>query len=354
MRFFSGIAIVLLQQPAKAFFVPNTRLRQFNSLYTSAADDQHASEQQTKVAFQSPKFKVYIEDTDAYGVIYNSNYVRAFERALLQYAPLSSSVTDTDESMARNKRWILSSIHNQKFRSSPALGEEYIIRGELIDDYTWEVEMITENESGVIVHNSAQVGLTLGINPLTSNDTTLNQNGKVLENRYTPYHDEFEHHNFDEVNSNHKYYIPIRNAMNFFERSRSDFLGGPDGLRKMQVEDDVIWLVASVENGTLFPGDESLDPEVGDFRPEDKMKTLPASTDSIFEVSPGKEVLVETSFTVKRRGMIVECHHTLWMDKDSRKKLLAQATCVMVAVHGSTKRPTSKLPQWLLDKFTLF
>lgn len=29
---------------------------------------------------------VYIEDTDAYGVMYNSNYLRAYERALFTYS----------------------------------------------------------------------------------------------------------------------------------------------------------------------------------------------------------------------------------------------------------------------------
>ena len=32
--------------------------------------------------FHSPSFHVYIEDTDAYGVMYNANYLRAYERAL--------------------------------------------------------------------------------------------------------------------------------------------------------------------------------------------------------------------------------------------------------------------------------
>lgn len=353
MRFFSRVAAILLYRPAAAFVVPSARICLIDIL--RAADEKQAVEEQTKVTFQSPKFKVYIEDTDAYGVIYNSNYVRAFERALLQYGTITGK--KDDETTPSNKKLILSSIHNQKFRSSPALGEEYIIRGERIHDDTWKVEMVTENDSGIVVHNTACIGMTSAISSLSSSDVTLNQNGKIDEKRYTPYHDEFDHYSFDPITSQYGYYIPIRNAMNFFERSRSDFLGGPDALRKMQVEDDLIWVVTAVENGRLFLLDENVqsaysseDVSVGEFRPEDAMQPL-TSRISTCGVAPGKEVIVQTTFDVKSKGMILDCHHTIWMEDSGKKKLLAQATCVIVALKGSTRRPTSKLPQWVLDKF---
>ncbi|MGK3748723.1 MAG: hypothetical protein ACI8RD_001015, partial [Bacillariaceae sp.] len=78
--------------------------------------------------FTSPKFRIYIEDTDAYGVMYNSNYLRSYERAL-SHVPRQNNLQQPPD---RNRRTVLTSITNQKFRSSPALGEEYIIRGELI------------------------------------------------------------------------------------------------------------------------------------------------------------------------------------------------------------------------------
>jgi acyl-CoA thioesterase FadM len=353
MRFFNSIAVIILQQPAEAFIAPHAAALSFfrnccNDLYSSKPPAEQ-NEVQTKVTFQSPKFRVYIEDTDAYGVLYNSNYVRAFERALLQYAPLSAS----DET---SRKWILSAIHNQKFRSSPALGEEYIIRGKLVHANTWEIEMITENESSDVVHNSALVEVTPGMKLSPANELTLKQSGKVDEKRYIPYHDEFDHYNFDQTTSRHNYYIPIRNAMNFFERSRSDFLGGPDALRKMQVEDDLIWVVTGVENGKLFDHDSAQtrdmdDISVNEYRPEDEMQKMANEETAVFEVSPGKEVIVETTFDVKRKGMILDCHHTLWMEGGSQRKLLAQATCVIVALKGSTRRPTSNLPQWVLDKF---
>ena len=299
--------------------------------------------------------------------MYNSNYVRAFERALLRYAPLDN-IREEDDSTINKKKWILSSIYNQKFRSSPALGEQYVIRGELLENaddrnmQTWELNLITENDSGDVVHNSACITMTSGKYSSTLQDLTLNQNCKVDEKIYTPFHDEFDHHAFDENSSDHSYYIPIRNAMNFFERSRSDALGGPDSLRKMQVEDDLIWVVTGVENGRLFFDDDCWqhknsinDISIDDFRPEDEMKkvsVVASDKSATFSVSPGKDVIVQTAFDVKRRGMILDCHHTLWMRNADQKKLLAQATCIIVALKGSTRRPTSKLPQWVLDKFS--
>jgi hypothetical protein len=82
---------------------------------------------------------------------------------------------------------------------------------------------------------------------------------------------------------------------------------------------------------------------------------------------------VRTKFIVKRRGMIVECRHELFMHGDddyndgdgvgfnmddngnynnSRRDLLATATVTVMALKGSTRRPTSKLPQWILDQIT--
>lgn len=348
--------------------VPSLKLSQSKAV----AEEQLDIQQQSITSFRSPTFRVYIEDTDAYGVMYNSNYVRAYERALLQYAPLARNTSD--DSTFGNMKWVLSSIHNQRFRSSPALGEEYVIRGHLIErEYsgqffeTWELELLTENESGPVVHNSAIVTVTTALNYHQLERTAvveainLLKNGKVYERRYTTYHDEYDyhHHPYSPV---HSYYIPLRKAMNFFERSRSDFLGGPQSLRSMQVDDDLIWVVTGVDNGRLFLDEiRHLDKNsrdntsVDENSPEDEIKNrsiLVADTAEMFDSSVGKEIVVHTAFEVKRRGMIIECHHTLLSnDGNNRRKLLAQATCTILALKGSTRRPTSNLPQWLLNKF---
>lgn len=404
-------------------------------------------------SFVSPAYRVYIEDTDAYGVMYNGNYIRSYERAL-------SHVVREGRSS-----WIVSSVTCQKFRSSPALGEEYVVRGVLIPSVedvvgrrvdrvkveVWQLEMATRRENNNnteddgddvndgrndddngddkkwIVHNSATVSIanTLFFPPpnenkmaktlfvsdiddmLTSHQQPLDRaggggddegaSGTTFEQRCSAYHDEFDTHYFSHrhrqqqhqssSSSSTSYFrphsiLPIRNVMNFFERARSNYLGGPNMLRKMQMEEDVLWVVTSVDDGKLMglcndsnffdDGEEkgmgttcSETTTAASFGEENAVDTATAKTVS------RREITVRTNFIVKRRGMIVECRHELFMHGDDdyndgddvgfnlddncnnnngRRNLLAKATVTVMALKGSTRRPTSKLPQWIFDQ----
>eukprot|EP01082_Thalassiosira_pseudonana_P001531 g1636.t1 g1636 contig10:2482516-2483733(-) len=325
---------------------------------TSTSDVVQRQTLNDNVTFQSPKFRVYIEDTDAYGVLYNSNYLRCYERALL-HAPRdeyteANTNNRSDDIIPTSSKWILSTITNQKFRSSPELGEEYRIRGELIDrdidQETWELELVTQDSNiddyAIIVHNSATISLTRSTSTPTMQHTATSNNnakfdGKVYERRYIPYHDEFDsHHHATTGTTYQSHHIPLRNVMNFCERSRSDFLGGPKELRKMQIEDDLLWVVTGVEDGRLLLDEHLLE------RRDDGVR-------------PGKDIIVQTNFIAKRRGMIIECQHRLLVedgdsstngDDTQRRRVLAEATATIMALKGSTRRPTSKLPQWVVDK----
>jgi len=335
--------------------------------------------------------------------MYNSNYLRSYERALSHVprendedAIAASSDGDTKSQQSEEDddgRWILSFITNQKFRSSPALGEEYVIRGDLVertsshknDVEVWQLEMVTQNnkdlgEDGWIIHNSAAATLTRApkkdataalLAPLFtihSNSNNTTKLAKMFERRYTPYHDEFDmhyHHHYQQhpqqaINKlRHGYHIPLRNAMNFFERSRTSYLGGPDVLRKMQVEDDILWVVTGIDDGKLLLDSIALEHYyLDDDDEKDGGVSLEEGTLDLHP-TPGREVIVQTSFIAKRRGMIVDCQHRLYMDVNSNdgqnvgRRLLAQATVTIMALKGSTRRPTSKLPQWLLDRFMM-
>jgi len=338
--------------------------------------------------FTSPTFRVYIEDTDAYGVMYNSNYLRSYERAL-SHVPREEP-DDDDEAPSRrdevraSNRWVLSHISDQKFRSSPALGEEYVVRGELVgprrdlrgnEAEVWRLEMATrsvdgpdeeDEDKGWTIHNSATA--TFACAPgehatapsapfaaIRPDDEAAP--GRMFELRFTPYHDEFDVHRRrrrrpDEDDILYGYHIPLRNAMNFFERSRSTYLGGPDSLRRMQEEDDLVWVVTGVDGGELL-----LDPvAVEDLSDDGAWAPWEGDDAARWHPAPGREVIVQTNFFAKRRGMIVECRHRLCMDVSSnngraRRRLLARATVTIMALRGSTRRPTSKLPQWILDRF---
>lgn len=249
--------------------------------------------------------KVYIEDTDAYGVLYNANYLKYFDRAI-------SSMF-----LKNSEQPIISEIHKQRFRSSPVLGENVIIKveeigGENIASWSrWNA--VLTSEDGETVFNSAQ--LTLQFSDTLTISEELIQNisaDSIISN------DTFKIHR-DEIDFDGKTsFVPLRSVMNFFERSRSNFLGGPNVLRKMQEVDGVIWVVTSVDQTCLFP--------------------------KSCRIYPGDDLVVRTSFCFKRKS-VLECCQTLLVN-DER---VAQSTITIWCLDNVTRRPKAA-PQWCLDK----
>ena len=290
--------------------------------------------------FTSRKFCVYMEDTDAYGVMYNSNYARQYERALI-HSPRNDD--------AKRKQWVLTAITNQKFRSTPTLGSEYVITGQLLESVAdstevWQMELrSTDGEADVIVYNAATVTLASTPHPVTSPDVDISSSssssGLYHKQSFPCYPDEFDTHLQQTTNADnqtiqqHAYHIPMRSVTNFFERHRTIYLGGPDKLRKMQQEDGILFVVTACDDANIW------------------LDAIDGANHFL-----GRDVIVETKFVIKRRGMVVECYHRLLMDMDEvgdssskSRKLLAKATMTCMALNRDTHRPTSKLPKWLMD-----
>lgn len=376
--------------------------------------------------FTSPAFRVYIEDTDAYGVMYNSNYLRSYERAL---SHVVVPVVGGDDGGNGHHGWVLSSVAEQRFRSSPSLGGEYVVRGELVererdgnsgdgdgdDVEIWRLEMVAVNENEVqhghfdddeerlVVHNSAVATVTRRRRPPPETAPSsapvrldaAERSGRFFECAHTAYRDEFDYHAPASSHPHHRsssrplLHLPLRSALNYFERSRSTYLGGPDALRRMQEEEDLLWVVTGIDecellldsvaieehSHSIIDRDNGIDVDDGDDDDDgeeaaDTVMLKDAEFDDDWHPVPGREVIVRTDFVVKRRGMIVDCRHRLYLDVGGdpriggntpmtggaagtkrRRRLLAQATVTIMALRGSTRRPTSKLPGWILDKF---
>lgn len=330
------LALAIGQQTAfsLAFLTHKHQSRQPTLLASSPSPIVQDVETPSKAtSFTTPKFCVYIEDTDAYGVMYNSNYARQFERALM-HAP-----RDDD---AKRKQWVMTAITNQKFRSSPALGSEYIVKGELVETIAenievWQMEMVSTsdgNADDVIVYNAATVTVASIPYASKSTDEDISPSELYHKQSFPCYPDEFDTH-IDTQTQQRAYHIPIRSVSNFFERHRTIYLGGPDKLRKLQEEDGILFVVTAMNDGEVWL--DAMD-----------------SADHL-----GKDVIVETKFVAKRRGMVWECYHRLLMEMDNNvnddanasqpRKLLAKATMTMMALNRDTYRPTSKLPMWLMD-----
>ena len=258
----------------------------------------------------SPPFQVYIEDTDAYGVMYNANYLRAYERALQQ-----------TNGIVKANDWAVIRVEKHKFKSSPCLGGRYEVVCELKDKNDdveqWNLIM-RDVQCTSIVYNSALV--TIGSMERHMPPCFPSHDGLSIENTFTPFRDEFE-----------GCIIPIRNQLNFFERARSNFLGGPATLRKLH-EDGLVFVVTSIDQGSLI--------DAPPYR-----HSHPKSVD----------VLVETKFVTKRKGMILECQHTLFsVDKaNGERRRIGQAIVTIMTLNATTRRPTSDLPKWLQDMMAL-
>ena len=198
------------------------------------------------------------------------------------------------------------------------------------------MEMVStsdDNADDVIVYNAARVTVASTPHVYTSPDEDISPSELYHKQSFPCYPDEFDMH-IDTQTQQHAYHIPIRSVSNFFERHRTIFLGGPDKLRKLQEEDGILFVVTALKDGEVW-----LD-----------------AMDGANHL--GKDVIVETKFVAKRRGMVLECYHRLLVEMDiddddnnasKPRKLLAKATMTVMALNRDTYRPTSKLPRWLME-----
>ena len=278
----------------------------------------------------SPPMKVYIEDTDAYGVVYNTNYIRAYERALHGFGSIALSpegMPMSNELLLQQQDWYTVKVEKQRFQKSHALGGDFVVTGtrrsSSICDYSsptrqevWDLEM-TDEECGTI-YNSA----TLTIGTDLPSPPPLRLDGTILPtttDHFVLYRDEFD------INLPGR--LPLRNVMNQFERARSNGLGGPDSLRRLQHDDGLIFVVTNIEEAALIHNDAVV-------------------------CQPGMQVTVTTAIQVKRRGMM-RFLHTMWAaDTVGTLQRVAQAVVVLMTLDAETRKPTSALPDWLKDRLT--
>lgn len=285
----------------------------------------------TTIQFVSPNMQVYIEDTDAYGVKYNANYLRTYDRALHQ-ACTSLSETDTFPSMADDDDdWSIISVEQIKLKQPPTLGEEYVIRGQLIDDeesqqgspstsrHTWDMSMTSPD--GTIVYSTAT---NVTIQPVITtslpsrNHWVLPDNSITSKDVFPIFRDEFDSH----LPRTH---LPLFVVLKFMERARSNWIGGPSALHRLQHDDNIVYVVTSFDQLQLVEGSEYM------LRPGDDTVTI------------------QTQVCPRRNGaMVLDCYQTALVKGEH---VIAQGKVTIMALNRETWRPTKKLPDWFLQKF---
>ena len=287
------------------------------------------------VSFVSPMYQCYIEDTDSYGVMYNANYLRSFDRALHSFYAMGDDVMLAYKNDKNNNKepkrqsmldthedWAIVQVDNQKFKSSPKLGGEYCVHGTLVkhqDDLEiWDLVMHETADPQSTTFNSARITIARpGVfgtpsKILEDSADSSASSSTTTKDTFRLFRDEFDAHS-----STH---IPLRNVLTLFERSRSNFLGGPDALRTLKEEHGLLFVVTKVNHCCKFPIDNA--------------------------VRPGEVVLVQTTFQVKRKGMIIDCQQTL---KNASGQRVAQATVSLMTIDAETFKPSTNLPDWLRE-----
>lgn len=330
-------------------------------------------------SFKSPPMQLYIEDTDAYGVKYNGNYIRSYERALhqfhTQYDYINVNGEEDDQQrhvplLMQDQDFHLTKVTRHKFKSSPTLGSSYYIVGRLLLDHdnadnadnaddaklqeeTWSLEMLqcstadadtdTNSDSDTdtptptpkpIIYNTAIVTIassTSSIPTTTSHTITSTQATPTptFQDTFTIHRDEFDIHMPNA--------IPIQTALNLFERQRSNGLGGPQMLKQMQEEYNLLWVVTSIDDLVIFP-------YIGNGN----------GTRNAM-VRPGMQVVVRSFVKAKRRGMIIECQQEVVATFGTEKEevTLAKGVVTICAIDSVKGRPTSNIPQHVRDLLSL-
>ena len=288
------------------------------------------------ISFETPPLKVYMEDTDAYGVMFNSHYVRAYDRALHLYSAEAANNNDAISAGGGLQQPIVA-VQKVKFKASPVLGESYVVKATRVTSKSYSTESIcwsmsVQSPDGGTVYNTAEGVVTLvpftngnddmelessAAPPLLpSNEPTTSQlQQNAHTSTFTLFRDEFD------AGQRH---LPCWTVLNLWERSRSNALGGPAALRRLHVDDNILFVVVAVDN-------------------------LDCCSTSQRLLQAGQSVQVSTDWTVQRGGMLVQCHHAVTICEEKSRVVAAKGTVTLMALNAETRRPTKQLPTWLLQ-----
>ena len=266
----------------------NTKLGSASSVTNNEIFSVSKAPTSTCNSFTSDCTEVWIEDTDAYGIMFNGNYLRSYERALLEVYPSSED-------------WHITKVTRHKFKNSPVLGDKFVIRGKKVEGYdeAWDLEMVKENskDEDEVIFNTATItlqNLSFGLDDVNSTLYSSNEHSdmdKLFVISFKSHRDEFDSLRNGEVGRNEENVcnasilggrdlFPLRSVLNLFERARSSRLGGPSILQKIQ-SDGILWVVTSIDDLKL-----------------DLAGVFSEGT------RPGQHMIISSDTAVKRRGMM--------------------------------------------------
>ena len=239
----------------------------------------------------SSEFDVYIEDTDHYAVVYYANYfrfcARAFENMLLEMRNDDATTLTTTEDLGEERgefyddddefgAWWCDHIEEAKYVSPAILGDRIRVESIVI------AENISDDErekSWVVNHSMRKMG---GDDDDDDDDaTTVSFTCRL---RYRSRRGGRKSSNWDRESSdsasssgsgssssrrsetdrrratNIRFFASELNhrsvwhvdVLRWFERNRTDLIGGPKALESLKSEDECVVVVSSISNVTIF------------------------------------------------------------------------------------------------------
>ena len=235
-------------------------------------------------------FDVYIEDTDHYAVVYYANYfrfcARAFENMLLEMRNDDATTLTTREDLGEERgefyddddefgAWWCDHIEEAKYVSPAILGDRIRVESIVI------AENISDDErekSWVVNHSMRKMG---GDDDDDDEDATTvsftcrlryrsRRGGRKSSNWYRESSDSASSSGSGSSSSrsetdrrratNIRFFASELNhrsvwhvdVLRWFERNRTDLIGGPKALESLKSEDECVVVVSSISNVTIF------------------------------------------------------------------------------------------------------
>ena len=347
--------------------------------------------------FTTDPYSLFLEDTDAYGVMFNANYLKYYQRAL-------QSHYFQQQQQQKKEDFLLTKVTKHKFKSSLTLMNQFVIQGEKIhvkldgiddDDGTkeevWDIKMIIHNDDdndNDLVCNSAIITVSKYCNRTQQkqqqvkednsskeqnqqqveerSQTTTNDDSRIVQSsKSSPYktkvssipfqtfNDEFV--SIQNNNNDIQLYLPFHNILNYFERVRTIALGGPALLKRIQ-DDGYILVVTSIDDLELLPMNMNTSASASA-----STDTTPTGTSSIYNNDDiianhgnlmNENVIVESQMIIKRGGMIFECRQELLGRVDNTLCPIARGVVTIYAIDVKNGyRPTKNLPDYAKQLF---
>ena len=272
-------------------------------------DDVVADEEEEE---EEEVFDVYIEDTDHYGVVYYANYFKFCAQAFEGYLVNRSSMIKRDEVVCDYIKWA-------KYLTAAKLGYRISVKTKVLKVCEEKGESIWDVEHRVLKRTKSDVDddvvcFTCNVQYSNSQQRSDDVDEDEIGNSNNSNSSSTEIRLFKtELSANASYHVDV---LRWFERNRTDRIGGPNALERLKSEEECVVVVSAIENVSI------------DHKALGNIASTTKSTIPILESF--------SSITFKRRDVQCEFSQTI---QDRTGKLIAAGSVTCTIIHRDSMKP---------------